>query len=245
MRIGIIVQARMGSTRFPGKVLKEIQGKSLLELQFNRLKRSQKVDTVIIATSEENIDDCIAELCENLGIPCFRGSEKDVLERYYLAAKHYDLDVIIRTNGDCPFIDATVIDKLIGIWQLNFPKLDYVSNILEETFPLGMHIEVFSLSTIKRALDESIADEEREHVTAYIYRNTQKFNVLNVRNEQDLSSYRWTVDYPEDFMFVEEIYKRFSVDDSSFGMHDIVTLLKKEPELMKINSYYKKKQNIL
>jgi spore coat polysaccharide biosynthesis protein SpsF len=245
MRIGIIVQARMGSTRFPGKVLKEIQGKSLLELQFNRLKRSQKVDNVIIATSYESNDDCIAELCHDLSIPCFRGSEKDVLERYYLAAKHYDLDVIIRTNGDCPFIDATIIDNLISIWQLNFPRFDYVSNILEETFPLGMHIEIFSLSAIKRALDESIADDEHEHVTAYIYRNKKIFNVLNVRNEQDFSQYRWTIDYPEDFTFVEEIYKRFGINDSSFGMHDIVRLLEKEPELMKINSYYKKKQNIL
>ena len=245
MNFGIIVQARMRSSRFPGKVLKKIQNKTLLELQINRLKHSQKVDMIIVATSVEYVDNKIFAECERLGIPCFRGSENNVLERFYQAAKYYDIDVIIRTNADCPFIDAIQIDKLIDIWNEKYPNIDYVSNILEESFPLGMHIEIFSKEAIKIALEQSIDKDEHEHVTAYIYRNNTIFRILNVLNDEDLSNYRWTIDYPEDFLLVKEVYKNFGVANSKFTMTDLVYFFKANPELQKINSQYKKKQSIL
>ena len=245
MNFGIIVQARMRSSRFPGKVLKKIQNKTLLELQINRLKHSQKADMIIVATSVEHADNEVSAECERLGIPCFRGSENNVLERFYQAANCYGIDVIIRTNADCPFIDAIQIDKLINIWNAKYPNIDYVSNILEESFPLGMHIEIFSKEAIKIALDQSIAEDEHEHVTAYIYRNTTIFRILNVLNDEDLSAYRWTIDYPEDFLLVKEVYKNFGVANSKFTMTDLVCFFKANPELQKINSQYKKKQSIL
>jgi spore coat polysaccharide biosynthesis protein SpsF len=245
MKIGIIIQARMGSSRFPGKILKKINNISLLELQYRRLINSKKTNKIIIATSNKAIDNCIEELCIELDIPCFRGSENNVLDRYYQAAKSYDIDTIIRSNGDCPFIDFAEIDKLIEIWESNYPKYDYISNILEETFPLGMHIEIFTICALKKALNENLSKEDLEHVTPYLYRNPEKFNLLSVRNKEDLSNYRWTIDYPEDLKFVEEIYKRLGTDNSLFSMKDIINLLQVEPELTKINSKYKKKQNLL
>ena len=168
MNLGIIIQARMGSTRFPGKILKKIDNKSLLELQYRRLKNSKKAQQIIIATSDKKSDDCIEELCFQLNIKCFRGSESNVLDRYYQTAKYFNLDVIIRSNGDCPFIDPVQIDKIIDIWKLNYPKYDYISNILEESFPLGMHIEIFSIIALERALKESKIEEDLEHVTPFI-----------------------------------------------------------------------------
>lgn len=245
MKIGIIIQARMGSTRFPGKVLKKIEDKSLLELQYRRLKNSRKANRIIIATSISSLDDPIEELCKEINIPCYRGSEENVLERYYQASIHYNLDVVIRSNGDCPFIDSREIDKLIDIWESNHSKYDYVTNILEETFPLGMHIEIFSIAALKKALQGSTSKEEYEHVTPYIYKNPNKFRVLNIKNKDNLSSYRWTIDYPEDFKFVKEIYKRFGVHNSSFSMYDIIKLMKSEPNLALINDKFKKKQSLL
>lgn len=245
MKIGIIIQARMGSSRFPGKILEKINNISLLELQHRRLVNSKKANKIIVATSNKSIDNSIEELCIELGILCFRGSEDNVLDRYYQAAKAHDIDTIIRSNGDCPFIDPAEVDKLIEIWEFNYPNYDYISNILEETFPLGMHIEIFKTASIKKALNENLSKEDLEHVTPYLYRNPEKFNLLSVRNEEDLSKYRWTIDYPEDLKFVEEIYKRFGTNNSSFGMKDIIKLLNKEPELLNINSKYKKKQNLL
>ncbi len=245
MKIGIIVQVRMGSSRYPGKVLKQIQGKTMLELQYERLKRCHGADTIIYATSSKKVDDPIQTLCDELSIKLFRGSEENVLERYYKAAILNDLDVVIRTNGDCPFIDANEIDKMIEIWKEKYPNYDYISNILEESFPLGMHIEIFKLDSLKRVYDENISNSDREHVTPYIYRNPKKFKVMNVLNEIDLSKHRWTVDYEEDFIFVKEIYKRLGIDNSSFTMAEIVDLIQKEPHLQEINSKFKKKQSLL
>ena len=245
MNIGIIIQARMGSTRFPGKVLKKIEDKSLIELQIKRLQNSKKTKNIIIATSVNSLDDPIEKLCNEIRIPCYRGSEDNVLERYYHAAEHYELDVIIRSNGDCPFIDSLEIDKLIDIWEINYPKYDYITNILEETFPLGMHIEIVSKIALETAMKESTTKEEREHVTPYIYRNPNKFKILNITNQENLSSYRWTIDYPEDFEFVKEIYKRFGTNNSSFSMNEIINLMKSEPKLALINNNFKKKQSLL
>ena len=244
MKIGIIIQARMGSSRLPGKILKEIDGKSLLELQYKRLIHSEKAEKIIIATSDNKIDDCIEVLCKKLNILYFRGSEDNVLDRFNKAAEYFDLDVIVRSNGDCPFIDSKIIDKLIEIWQLNAPKYDYISNILEDTFPLGMHIEVFTKKALEKTLEENITKEDKEHVTPFIYRNPSKFNLLNIENNTNLSDYRWTIDYQEDFEFVKEIYKRFGVNNSSFGMQDIIKVLEREPQLSMINSFYKKKQSL-
>ena len=199
----------------------------------------------LIHTSNKSIDDSIEELCIARDILYFRGSENNVLDRYYQAARFHDIDTIIRSNGDCPFIDPAVIDMIVEIWEFNYPNYDYISNILEETFPLGMHVEIFTTVAIKKALNENLSKEDLEHVTPYLYRNPKKYNLLSVKNKEDLSKYRWTIDYPEDFKFVEEIYKRFGTDNSSFNMKDIVNLLNNEPELTKINSKYKKKQNLL
>lgn len=232
-KIVAIIQARLDSTRFPKKVLVEILGKPMILHVIERAKQSNLIDQLVIATSIRAIDDPILDVVSKHRISIFRGSPEDVLDRYYKAAKKYHADIIVRITGDCPLIDPMVIDKVIQCFLDG--KYDYVSNTLEQTYPDGLDVEVFSYKTLEKAWKEAELTSEREHVTPYIGKHPEKFRVMNVRNDVDLSYLRWTVDYEKDLEFVKEIFKSLYKENSIFLMNDVLNLLEKKPELKKIN----------
>jgi len=243
MKIVTIVQARMGSSRLPGKILQKICGEEMLLFQYRRLIKSIKSNLLVVATTTNSIDDLVEEICNQYHISCFRGSESDVLQRYFDAASYYQADVIIRINADCPFIDPIVVDNVIQSWQDGQPSLDYVSNILEETYPLGMHVEVFSYKALTYANEHALKKDEREHVTPHMYRNPSIYKIANVSNSVDLSGFRLTVDYEEDMIFANELMS--NIKNKQANMVDITNFLKQNKKIMNLNSTYKKKQNLI
>lgn len=237
-----IIQARMGSTRLPEKVLKEIRGRPMLEYVVERTRRASLVDDVVVATSDAGQDDAIAEFCADHGVECFRGSEPDVLDRYYQAAREYDADTVVRITGDCPLITPAVIDRVVGTYGQS--DSDYVSNILYYTYPVGFDVEVFPFETLEETWETATTDRQREHVTPYM-RESGEVTRRNVTNPVDLSRYsytdestvlRWTVDYPEDLEFVREVYDRLCANgDWLVSQTAVLELLEREPELRDIN----------
>mgnify|MGYP003974349435 FL=1 len=244
IRTVIIVQARMSSTRLPGKILMKVMGKTLLEYQIERLRNVKNADEIVIATSNNSCDNEIVSLCNNIECCVYRGSEVDVLSRYYDAATYYKAECIVRINSDCPLIDHVVVDSLINHYLINFTNYDYVSNILERGYPIGLHAEVFSIESLADANKNAIDSDEREHVTPYIYRNKDIFNLKSISINTDLSDYRWTVDYPEDFKLVSNIIENLYPDNNDFNMYDILDYLRNNPKLIDINSWIKKNQTL-
>lgn len=244
MRTVIIVQARLGSTRFPGKILKEVLGRPLLEYQIERLGRVRSADEIVVATTTNKGDQPIVDLCNRLSCSFFRGSEEDVLSRYYHAAEKFKASCIVRVNSDCPLIDPDIVDKVVQHYKINFPKYDYVANILEPGYPIGMHTEVFSANALKIAYEKAKDKVEREHVTPYIYRNKNQFRLGSVKYHEDLSRYRWTVDYVEDYELVKRIISELYPVKADFNMFDILKLLEANPEWFEINNQFKKEQMI-
>jgi spore coat polysaccharide biosynthesis protein SpsF (cytidylyltransferase family) len=242
VKITAIVQARMGSTRLLGKVMIDICGKAVLFHIIDRLKACELLDEIVIATTVSDKDDVIFDAVSNYdkSIGLFRGPEENVLERYYLAAKKANTDVIVRVTSDDPLLDPSVIDDLIREFLRN--DCDYVSNSLNKTFPLGLDAEVFSFKTLERAYHDASRAYEKEHVTPYIIENPDKFKLLNVANDIDLSHLRWTMDTKEDFEFINTVYKRIFPKKHLFLMDDVLELLDKEPELIEINKHIKQKQ---
>ena len=230
--IAAIVQARMGSTRLPGKVLMDICGHPMLWHVVNRVRQAKLVDDVLVATSESTSDDPVAAFCEQAGIPCFRGSEDDVLDRYYQAAKWVGTDVIVRITADCPLIDPDVVDDVVKCYVDG--DYDYVSNISPPTLPDGLDTEVFSLEALERAWGEAKWQTEHEHVTPYIRKHPELFRVGNITYKENLASMRWTVDEPQDLEFVRAVYDHLK--STSSGMAAVLDVLKKHPELMEINA---------
>lgn len=233
--IAAIVQARMSSTRLPGKVLKVVVGKALLSHVVERLKTSKSVDRIIVATTSNPQDKPIIEFCEMNHVDYFVGSELDVLDRYYQAAKKFKADVIARITSDCPLIDPVIVDKVVNHYSENKDKLDFVSNTLRRTYPDGLDIEVFSFRALETAWLESKSAFEREHVTPYIANNPAKFRIANIENETDLSCLRWTIDYPEDYDFVRAVYEALYEKKQVFLMNDVLALLSEKPEIAEIN----------
>lgn len=225
-KTALIVQARMGSKRLPGKVLKEVLGKPLLEYQIERLSKVRLSSQLIVATTSLDKDDPIALLCEKMGVAVFRGSEKDVLSRYYEAATEVGAEVIVRVTADCPLIDPKLVDEVIERFLFLPPKVDYASNCLERTFPVGMDTEVFSYDTLKSTWKLAKKPEEREHVTLYMYRGKSPFSVANVANIRgNQSDVRLTVDTPEDFKRVEDILTKLYPFKQDFGLDDILEVI--------------------
>jgi len=232
--IGVVIQVRMTSTRLPGKVLNHIyQGRPMLELELERLHRLKEVpnDKIIVATTTNHTDDPVIELCTKLGVPTYRGSETDVLLRYYEAAKKFNLDHIVRITGDCPFIDPVVSDEVIKTYMNS--NVDYVSNLHPRTHPLGLATEIFSFSALEKSNEEAKDMRLREHVTIYIREGD--FTKLNVLADNDYSQYRLTVDTKEDAHLTKLLYKSLYPKNNQFSFLDIVTLLDEQPEWKKIN----------
>ncbi|WP_255547281.1 cytidylyltransferase domain-containing protein [Oxynema sp. CENA135] len=241
MRIVIIVQARMTSTRLPGKVLKQVLGKPLLEYQIERLRRVKLADEIVIATTTNQTDDPIVNLCDRLSVAYFRGSEQDVLERYYQAATAHKADVVIRVTSDCPLIDPQVINQVIDYYLQSQSNYDYVSNSIKRTYPRGMDTEVFSYSVLEQAFLEATAQPDREHVTPFIYRQPQRYRLGHVTYSEDCSHHRWTVDTPEDFELIKKIIETVYPNEPYFTLEDCLGLLQQHPDWYFINSHIEQK----
>ncbi|WP_446897236.1 cytidylyltransferase domain-containing protein [Clostridium sp. LBM24168] len=244
MNIVCIVQARTGSTRLPGKVLKKICGKTVLEHVIGRLKRVRNIDKIVIATTTKKQDDIIVEIAEKSLVCYFRGSEQDVLSRYYYAAKQYDADIVIRVTSDCPLIDPEVIDNMIEKFKnLNKKEnIDYLSNKIKPTYPRGLDVEIFTFDALEKCFREANKDYEREHVTPYIYLNPDKFKFKNYENKEDYSTFRWTLDTKEDLELIEIIYNNLYKENSLFYFEDILKFVLSNPEISKINKNVMQKE---
>lgn len=230
--IGLIVQARMGSSRLPGKVMMQIDGKNpLLYYAIKQNKVSKYGKNLVIATTTKSEDDIIEEYAKKNNIMIFRGSSENVLDRYYQCAKNISSSVIVRVTADCPLIDPEIVDKVITKFIKN--KFDYVSNTHPRTFPYGTETEVFSFNALEKAWNETRNDFDREHVTPYFYKNPNKFSIGNVIQEKDQSNYRWTIDYNEDLELVKYIAN--NIIKKPILTNDIINLIIKNPNLLKIN----------
>ncbi len=230
-----IIQARMGSTRLPGKVLADINGKPMLWHVAHRVQNALSIDQVAVATSVNRVDDPVGAFCADNDILCFRGSETDVLDRFYQAAKQFEAQTVVRITADCPLMDPLVIDKVVKTFLKG--DYDYVTNTLRYTFPDGVDVEVFSFAALQTAWQEAKLPLEREHVTPYL-RHSESFRIHNVENETDLSNryLRWTVDEPCDLEFIRALYSKNGSGGLALSMDAILRLLDQDPELTNINN---------
>jgi glutamate-1-semialdehyde aminotransferase/spore coat polysaccharide biosynthesis protein SpsF (cytidylyltransferase family) len=228
-----LIQARMGSSRFPGKVLQDLAGRPMLWHVVNRVRKAEKVDKVVVATTDREVDDPVARFCKQENIACFRGDEQDVLDRFYRAAKANHADVVVRITADCPLIDGAVIDKVLERFERG--DCDYACNIIRYTYPDGLDTEVCSFAALEQAWHEAKKPSEREHVTPYL--RTDKFRTANVESDVPVSpaDFRWTVDHPADLEFVRKVYAAFSTN-GDFGFREVFDLLKERPDLATIQA---------
>lgn len=232
MTTGCIIQTRMGSSRLPGKVMKDVeQGKPVLYFVINQLRYCKLIDKIIVATTDLKEDDKIVEYCNHLGVNCFRGSSNNVLDRYYQCAKEYSISAIVRIPSDKPLIDPEIVDHIVQVFKSD--SYDCVANFLPVTFPNGTEVEVFSFEALQSAWKNAELPSEKEHVTPYIYSHKDRFRIFNVTNSEDLSQYRWVVDTIEDLKLVQQIVSK--IKKRPILMNDILELFKKEPQLLEIN----------
>ena len=234
MKIVAIIQARMGSTRLPGKVLADLGGYSVLARVVGRLRRSALIDEIVVATTDCVADDAIVRECQRLETAFFRGSENDVLDRYYQAVRNYTAETIVRITSDCPMIDPELVDETIQTLQRQ--RADYASNVLSRTFPRGLDTEVFTVEALERAHHNANEFYEREHVTPYLYEHPEMFRLASVRGWIDYSQYRWTLDTAQDLALLRAIYARFANADR-FGWRDAIQLMESEPDLTELNAH--------
>lgn len=236
MKISAIIQARTGSQRLPGKVLMKLSGKPVLGHVVSRVKKAKTVQKVIVATTVLKEDLKIVELVCRWGVGVYCGSENDVLDRYYQAARLFELDHIVRITADCPMIDPDIIDQVVKFYFKN--KADYASNALVPTFPDGLDIEVFSFKALEESWRKACWRSEREHVTNYITRRKRKsFKLASYEYKTDLGGKRWTLDNPEDWKFIKVIFKHLYYRNPYFGFKEVLHLLKQHPELESMNSH--------
>jgi glutamate-1-semialdehyde 2,1-aminomutase len=231
MKIVAIVQARMGSTRLPNKVMKLISGKPMIEILLARLARSKKINQIVLATSTNPKNNPLVEHVSKLGYECYRGSEEDVLDRYYQAAKSVSADLVIRITGDCPLIDSDLVDELIE--SFDSKNFDYVSNSNPPTYPDGLDAEIFTFKALEIASKDATSKFDREHVTPYI-RESARFNNASLSNSDDLSHLRWTVDEPADFKVINEIFEHFH-PNIFFSWIQVLKYQSESPEIFSLN----------
>ena len=232
MKVVAIVQARMGSTRLPGKVLKDLEGETMLARVVQRLSRSSLISELVIATTDRAADDAIVQECRRCSVQVFRGDEQNVLDRYFRAYQLSKAEAVVRVTSDCPLIDPEVTDKTIAAFLKEMP--DYASNCIVRTYPRGLDTEVMTAQALERCWRTASQPYERTHVTPYIYEHPGEFKILSVTGETDFSRHRWTVDTPEDLEFVRAIYARLKGHDD-FGWRDVLELLDREPALLELN----------
>jgi spore coat polysaccharide biosynthesis protein SpsF len=236
-RVVAVVQARMGSTRLPGKVLKLIAGKPLLGYLLERLERAVSLDAIVVATSESDADLPLAKYCHEQGIACFRGSETNVLERFYKTAQFHLAKVVVRICGDSPLVDPEMVDELVNEFNSDVAQLDYLTNTLNQTCPLGTNIEVFSFIALAKAFAEADTKYQQEHVTPYFYQNPGVFRIREKHYEPDNSRFRLTVDTPEDLSLIENIITAMAGRNPDMPLQSILAFLEANPDLLKINEH--------
>lgn len=234
-KVVALVQARMGSTRLPGKVLKEVMGRPLLSYLVERLRRVPQIDEIVIATTTNPEDQAIVTLCQKEKISCFRGSAEDVLDRLYRAAKQFEADIVIRITADCPLIDPVCIQQALALYLDEKP--DYVSNAHVRSFPIGMDVEVFSFSSLQEAHQEAKKPEEREHVTPFIYRHPERYCSKVITHTPDLSHLRLTVDTAEDLALITKLLELLYPIKHNFTLQDILSALKSHPDWLQLNAH--------
>ncbi|MDH5525733.1 MAG: glycosyltransferase family protein [Nitrospirota bacterium] len=232
-----IIQARMTSTRLPGKVMMDLQGKPLLWHVLERVRRASRLKQVWIATTDDGTEAPILALCEQLGVSVWRGSTDDVLARYQGAAQAAKAGVVVRITSDCPLIDPQVIDRCVEAYAAAAPAVAYVSNCHQRTFPRGLDVEVFSRDALEAASREAVEPGEREHVTPFIWRRPERFPQGHLVDSEDHSHLRWTVDEPDDLRLIREVYAALWPDNPRFGYADVLRLVGSRPSLLEINAH--------
>jgi spore coat polysaccharide biosynthesis protein SpsF len=240
MKIVTIVQARMSSTRLPGKVMLPILGKPLLIRMLERVQAAKFIGRLVVATSTNQDDDEIEKLCVKENIKCYRGHLTDLLDRHYQVAKLYNADAVVKIPSDCPLIDPSVIDRVLDHY-VKSDKFDLVSNLHPATYPDGNDVEIMSFSALECARKDAVKDYEREHTTPFIWEHDDHFAIGNVVWETGLNysaSHRWTIDFPEDYEFIRKVYEELYPENKAFGLTDILNLLQRKPEIAEINQQY-------
>ncbi|MBI1964550.1 MAG: glycosyltransferase family protein [candidate division NC10 bacterium] len=233
--IAAVVQARIGSTRLPGKTLADVGGEPMLARLVARARRVSGVEQVIVATTEQPADQAILWFAADHGLPAYAGSEDDVLDRFYQTARRYDVSTIVRVTPDCPLLDPVISGHVLARFLEARGSVDYASNTHPPTFPDGLDTEVFSFDALARAWREASEPSEREHVTSYIWRHPEQFRLVNVAHDPDLSALRWTVDEPADLEFVRAVYCHLGAACETAGLDVVLELLRRHPELEAIN----------
>ena len=234
MTVQCILQARVSSTRLPGKVLKPILGEPMLARQIERIARAARVDALTVATSDQASDDGVAGLCERLGVDCYRGSLGDVLDRFYEAAHRSEPSHVMRLTGDCPLTDPAILDALVELHLAG--DFDYSSNVEERTYPDGLDAEIFRYDLLVQAWQEATSPYEREHVTPFMQQGGPGSRHGVLEDRIDRSSLRWTVDFAEDFAFVARVFEELYPNNSGFGADDVYRLLLAHPEIAALNA---------
>ncbi len=239
-----IIQARLSSTRLPEKVMLELSGKPILWHIYYRLKQCSTLSEVVISTGEHENNKTICDFASTNNIPLFVGSEIDLIDRLYKTALEYDADAIVRITGDCPLVDPKIVDTFVRKFLEKNQQFDIITNLEKRTFPHGLDVEVISTKTLKKLWNEIKEPELREWFPFFIQKNPNMFKILNIKNNDDYSKLRWTLDYLEDYEFLKQIYTNLFHTRQIFHMQDILDLLKKYPKLKEINSNYIDHHNI-
>ena len=236
-----IIQAHMGSSRLPGKVLLDLAGKPVLLRVVERVQHIQLVENLIVAISNLPGDDILAKKCEMWGIPVYRGDDRDVLSRFRGAAESANADVCVRITSDCPLLDPGVSNMIINTFLSEDPSVDYASNKIPQSFPRGLDTEVFTIDALRRADELARRMCDRTHVTLFMYENPDKFRLRSVISNVNRAHWRWTLDTQEDYEFLCEVYARLPCGDP-IVWEKVVQLLEREPSLMEINAHVHQKE---
>ncbi len=240
-KVVAIIQARAGSSRLPGKVLRPLAGAPMLLRVINRVRRAASVDETAVATTDRAADDDIAELCAAAEVPVYRGSEEDVLDRYYGAACAYQADVVVRVNSDCPFSDPRLIDAVVGALPADATGLDYCSNVQPQRhYPRGLDVEAFTRAALEHAWRNNRDPVLREHVTPYMVRHPERYRMHSVAESADHSGHRWTVDTQEDLALATTIYDHFGHD--RFSWQEVLDLVQQRPEISALNRHVRQRE---
>ena len=240
MNIVVVVQARTASTRLPRKVLMPLAHRPLLYRMLERVLAAQTPSDVVVATTVDREDDAIVEVAEAAGVACMRGHPTDLLDRHYAAGVARRADVVVKIPSDCPLIDPGVIDRVIGYYQTNADRVDFVGNLHPATYPDGNDVEVMPLGVLETAWREATAPHEREHTTPFIWERPGRFRIHNVAWESGLdysSSHRWTIDYAEDYRFLAAVYEAlWNETQPIFPLTDVLSLLEARPDIAALNA---------
>ena len=240
-KVVIVVQARMSSSRLPGKVMLPILGESLLYRMVERLRMIKHQAEIVVATSRENSDDIISHESERIGVACYRGSLNNLLDRHYQVGIQACATVVLKIPSDCPLIDPRIIDEVLDFYYANPSRYDYVSNLHPATFPDGNDVEIMTMDCLRRTRKEAKKQLELEHTTPYIWENQEKFRIGNValQSGEDYSmSHRFTIDYEADYQFIKRVFDELYPKKANFSCDDILNLMEEKPEIYTINAKY-------